>query len=236
MNVTPEDLIAIIPARAGSKGVIGKNKRLVAGKPLIQYTIDAALESKLLRKIVITTDDPDIIYIAHANGVEAVIRPSEHATDRAPVIGAVKHAIDEIETKSGNHFESIVLLQPTSPIRYRGAIDAAIQAFAMAGGAKPLCSVCRCEDNHPARMYTITDGLMYSIVPEYATARRQDLPPVYHRNGSIYIVPRCALNNGIIISNPMVPFEMPIEASINIDSEKDILLLEAFLQSRERLN
>ena len=218
--------IAVIPARAGSKGVPGKNKRLIAGRPLIAYTIDTALKTKALDRVIVTTDDAEIADLARAAGAEVVERPAEIAGDASPVIDAVLHALDA----AGAHDPAaVVLLQQTSPLRTSEDITQALTLFERTG--TPVCSVVRVEDAHPARMYRIEGERLVPQVPELAAARRQDLPALYLRNGAIYIVGPEQLARREIICDPMVPYEMPADRSANVDAEIDLVVLEALLTS-----
>jgi N-acylneuraminate cytidylyltransferase len=219
--------VAIIPARGGSKGVPGKNKRLVGGKPLIAFTLDAARASERLDRIVVTTDDDDIADLARAAGAEVVQRPSDIAADDSPVIDAVLHALETLAIEDP---AALVLLQPTSPLRAGSDIDAALDLFERSG--IPVCSVCRAGDAHPARMYRVEDGVMRPVMPELASNRRQDLPVLFHRNGALYIVGPEQLRARQIICDPMVPYEMDAERSVNIDTELDLVVLEALLGAR----
>lgn len=216
---------AIIPARAGSKGVPGKNKRIVHGRPLISYSIEAAQAAKLLDGVIVSTDDPEIADICAAENVEIVMRPAAMAQDDSQVVDAVRHAL------GSRAFQAVVLLQPTSPLRTGADIDAAIRLF-RENGKIPICSVCRVEDAHPARMYRISRDRLESLMPELSHVRRQDLPPVYHRNGALYVFGEQEVINRTIITDYMLPYVMPTETSINIDSEMDLLLLETFLAHR----
>jgi N-acylneuraminate cytidylyltransferase len=219
--------VAIVPARGGSKGVPGKNKRLVGGQPLIAYTLDAARAAEKLDRIVVTTDDPEIADLARAAGAEVVERPSRIAADDSPVIDAVLHALESLGIEDPS---ALVLLQPTSPLRTASDIDAAIELFERTG--TPVCSVCRAGDAHPARMYRLEEGVMRPVMPELASHRRQDLPVLFHRNGALYIVGPEQLRARQIICDPMVPYEMDEERSVNIDTELDLMVLEALLGAR----
>lgn len=219
------DRVAIIPARGGSKGVPGKNKRLVAGRPLITHTFAAAAAARSLDRILLTTDDPEIAALGRAEGIEVVDRPAEIAGDDSPVIDAVIHALAVTQTEP----EAVVLLQPTSPLRTGADIDASVALFER--GQIPVCSVVRVEDAHPARMYRIAGGRMIAEMPELASLRRQDLPALYLRNGAIYVVGPDQLARREIICDPMAPYVMPPDRSANIDTEIDLLVLEALLGS-----
>jgi N-acylneuraminate cytidylyltransferase len=220
-------VLALIPARAGSKGLPGKNKRPIGGKPLISYTIEAAKAARSLTDRAVSSDDPDILDIARASGVTAVARPQTLAQDDTPILPAIRHALSYFREEHGKRFDCIALLQPTSPLRRPTDIDEAVELF-MTHRA-PVCSVYRCEDNHPARMYRMDGNRLVSLMPEWATMRRQDLPAVYHRNGALYVFGEEHATAGAIIADPMIPYVMPAELSINVDTELDLLLVEAVL-------
>ena len=223
------EILAIIPARGGSKGVPLKNRRLVAGKPLVQYSIDAALRSKRLTTVVVSTDDPAIGEIAGAGGVEVIDRPADMAGDTSPVIDAVRHVVETLEAKGRGKPHAIVLLQPSAPLRTGEDIDRAIELF-YEKGLTPVCSVSRCEDNHPARMYTLDEtGALAPLMTGLATLRRQDLPPVYHRNGALYVFGQQELAGGQIIVPGMTPYVMDAQQSLNVDTELDLIMLDAML-------
>lgn len=223
------DIVAIVPARGGSKGVPGKNKRVVAGKPLILYTLETAKAATSLACIVVTTDDPEIATIARDAGVKVVMRPDSMAGDASPVIDAVRHVLDTLHAQDDFVAEGVVLLQPTSPFRSPGDIDAAVSLF-LDNGKAPVCSVYQCEDNHPARMYRIEDGRLASLMPDLSSVRRQDLPAVYHRNGSLYVFGPREVASGTIIGDSMQPYVMGQESSVNIDTELDLVLMAAMLE------
>jgi N-acylneuraminate cytidylyltransferase len=223
------EVLGIIPARGGSKGVPLKNRRLVAGQPLIQYSIAAALRSKRLTNIVVSTDDPAIGEIARACGVEVVERPAQLSEDASPVIDAVRHVVETLVANDRIKPQAIVLLQPTAPLRTSEDIDNAIGLF-FDKGLNPVCSVSRCEDNHPARMYRLDEtGVLVPLMPELASFRRQDLPPVYHRNGALYVFGQRELAGGHIIVPGMTPYVMDAQQSLNIDTEFDLLVLDRVL-------
>ena len=223
-----KNILGIIPARAGSKGIVDKNKRKVKNIPLIEYTINSAKESTKLTHIIVTTDDKDIINIAESNNVEAIIRPKDISGDADSVDDAVKHCLENSEIE----FDVIVLLQPTAPLRTSKDIDDSIEVFEK--NHMRVCSVCLCEDNHPARMYAKENGILNSLFPKYSQKRRQDLPNIYHRNGAIYIFNKSHLYSEGIIGDEMVPYEMSSKSSVNIDSELDLLLFECLLDAKWR--
>lgn len=223
------EVVCLIPARGGSKGVPHKNRRPAGGIPLISHTIRAAREAGVASAVVVTTDDEEIARIARAEGAEAIERPAAIAGDESPVIDAVRHALDVRRAAGCAEAGAIALLQPTSPFRAPGDIDAAVGLF-FSGGNTPVCSVYQTEDAHPARMYRIVDGRLVSLMPELSSVRRQELPPVYHRNGSIYVFGPNEVASGIIIGDRMIPYVMPAESSVNVDTEVDLLLVNAMLE------
>lgn len=223
------EVLGFIPARGGSKGVPGKNKRLLAGKPLIQWTIEAARDAKFVTVVVVSTDDPEIAVISRNCGVTVIERPSDISGDVSPVIEAVRHSLTVREFQGSPSPECIALLQPTAPQRLASDIDSAVGLF-FENDRTPVCSVVRCEDNHPARMYQRSGaGVLIPIYPELSTARRQDLPPVFHRNGALYVFGSREVDAGVIISDHMLAYEMPAERSLNIDTELDLRILQAVM-------
>jgi CMP-N,N'-diacetyllegionaminic acid synthase len=222
------EVLALIPARGGSKGVPHKNRRLVAGQPLIRYSIDSALAAHRLTQIAVTTDDSEIAAIAREAGVMVIDRPAAIAADQSPVIDAVRHALAVLGQRGLPKVDCMVLLQPTSPLRTGEDIDQAIDLY-FVQDRNPVCSVYRCEDNHPARMYSIDGGRLKPLMPELDSVRRQDLPAVYHRNGALYVFGQREVESGRIISPLMTPYVMDQSLSLNVDTEFDLVVLEAML-------
>jgi CMP-N-acetylneuraminic acid synthetase len=228
--------LGVIPARGGSKSVPRKNIVLVHGKPLIAYTIEAAQRSRLLTHFLVSSDDPEIIAVARQYGAPApFVRPAELATDTAPSLPVVQHAVGEMERLHGITYDYVVLLQPTTPLRLAEDIDAALEKL-VATGADSVISVCDVGAYHPARMRQIVnDRLVELPVREpKEMARRQDLPPVYIRNGAIYAVKR----DVVMLQNTMSggdcrPYIMPEDRSVNVDSKLDLLLAEILLRPFE---
>lgn len=218
-------VIAIIPARGGSKGVPGKNRKPVDGKPLICYTIEAALQSRLLSEIYVSSDDQQILDLAAGyQGVRLHIRPNDLATDNSPVTETVS-AICSI-----TDCDAIMLLQPTAPIRTSDNIDDAVRLLASSTECHSVISVVAMDDVHPARMYWIREGAMQSILPEYEQARRQDIPPAYYRNGSIYLVRKKAFDDGkSMMVKPSLPYVMPSGWLLNIDEPRDMIIADALI-------
>lgn len=225
--------LGIIPARGGSKGVPHKNIRMVAGRPLIAYTIDAAKASKRLARFLVSTDDEEIASVARSCGCEVLYRPAELAADDTPMLPVVRHALEAVEADEGNRFDYAVILQPTVPLRTGDDIDRALELL-VETGADSVISVYQVFDHHPARMYRLVDGRLVSYAPEPPGGLRQDLPPVYHRNGAIYAFRRGLIEEARTFIGPDTrPLIMSRERSINIDDELDLLLAD-FVLSRQR--
>lgn len=220
-------VLGIIPARGGSKGVPRKNVRLLGGKPLICHSIEAAKHSKSVSEFVVSTDDAEIRSVAESWGAEVLPRPPELAQDSTPMPEVIHHVMRE----RGTGFDVILLLQPTCPQRTPGDIDAALAAFGDAE-VQSVMSVYQVEDHHPGRMYQKEDERLAPLFPQWIAARRQDLPPIYHRNGAIYA---CRVEHfqrtGFLWDERPFPYVMPRSRSLNIDDPFDFEIAE-FIYSR----
>ncbi len=222
-------IIALIPARGGSKGIKNKNIVSLLGKPLIVYTIDAAKESRYIDSVVVTTDSEEIAFVAKEAGASVpFLRPQELATDHAKTIDAVLHAIKWLED-NGNFFDILVLLQPTQPLRQALDIDKAIELFENSSEC-PLVSVCEVDDN-PILMRTIgNDGKLNNLLRMGSTIRRQDMPVYYKVNGAIYINLFSEIDEETSFNDNRVPFIMDKTRSIDIDDMDDLEMARIFLR------
>jgi CMP-N-acetylneuraminic acid synthetase len=230
------NILGVIPARGGSKSVPRKNLADLLGKPLIAYTIEAAKHSRRLSHYVVSSEDAEILAVAKELRAPApFVRPQELASDQAPSLPVVQHAIREMERMQGLTFDYVVLLQPTTPMRRAEDIDAALDKL-IATGADSVISVCDVGAYHPARMRRIVDDRLVELPVKEPRemARRQDLPPVYIRNGAIY----AARRDLVMIENSMVgddcrAFVMPEERSVNIDGRLDLLMAEILMREQQ---
>ena len=221
--------LGIIPARGGSKGVLRKNIRPVAGQPLIAYTIEAAQASRRLTHFVTTTDDAEIAALAESLGSPILVRPPELATDDTPMLPVVEHVLSVLEPTEGR-YDYVVILQPTTPQRTGEDIDAAL-ALLIETRADSVVSVYQVADHHPARMYRLVEGRLAPYEPEPPGRLRQELPLVYHRNGAIYACQRSLIEErGTLIGPDTRPYIMPRERSINIDDELDLAFADFLLR------
>lgn len=226
-------VLGIIPARGGSKGIKNKNIVLVDGKPLISYTLQAVKESELLTRCIVSSDSIEILEICKAAGADIpFVRPTELAGDKTPTLPVIQHALEQLDEE----YEAVMILQPTSPLRNGDDIDAAINLLAKDALADSVISVCKVGDNHPARMKEIVNGVLTDppFAEESEGQRRQDLPPLYLRNGAIYLTrTETIISHHTFKGKRSLAYIMPDERSVNIDSSLDLLLFEALLKNRK---
>ena len=219
--------LAIIPARGGSKRVPRKNVLDLCGKPLIAYTVEAALKSKYIDKVVVSSDDEEILQISKKFGAETIKRPDILASDTATTFDAIKHAIDSLEK-----YEYIVLLQPTSPLRNSKHIDEAIELL-KEKKASAVVSVCEMEHS-PLWSNTLDDTLSMNnfLKDEVLNKRSQDLEKYYRLNGAIYICKTELLlkEKSFFLKENIFAYIMDRKSSVDIDEEIDFKMAEFFLK------
>lgn len=220
--INGKSVLAVIPARGGSKGVPRKNIREVAGKPLIAWTIEEAQKSKYIDRLILSSDDAEIIEVARAWGCEApFVRPAELARDETPGIDPVLHALTLLPG-----YEIVVLLQTTSPLRSVADIDGCIEQC-IAGNANACVTVTPVEQS-PYWMYTLGNGgaMQPLIRTDKSFARRQDLPNAYILNGAVYAAKSEWLRQRkTFVSDETLAFVMPQERSLDIDTELDLQIM-----------
>jgi len=221
-------VVAIIPARGGSKGVPRKNIRVLAGKPLIAYTIEAAKKSRYIDHVAVSTDDEEIAMISEGYGAEIIKRPKEYATDHSLTIDVILHAIDEFK-KHGYIPDGIATLQPTSPLRTSGDIDAASEIF-INSDCTSVISVCETKHS-PYWMFTIENGYLNPLFDrDNFNMRRQDLKKIYQPNGAIYMsTPKNLKKFHGFYPNEILPYIMKQENSVDIDTHLDLKLVELLM-------
>ena len=216
----------LIPARGGSKGVPRKNIKEIAGKPLIVWTIEAALRSTRLDAVVVSTEDAEIAEIArHAGALVPFLRPLALAQDATPGIDPVLHALDALP-----QFDAVMLLQPTSPMRDTGDIDGCMD-FARTRGAVSVVSVCE-PDCHPLWTYRLgSDQSLTPLIEGSAVLRRQDLPAVGALNGAMYFADAAWLRkSGRLVGPETLSYMMSREHSVDIDRMFDWKFAELLLK------
>lgn len=220
----------MITARGGSQGLPGKNIRMLSGKPLIAHTILAAKQlGKRIDRLVLSTDAREIADIGREWGAEVpFLRPADLAGSEASAIDTVLHCLEQLEIEEGRHYEWVLLLQPTSPLRTAGDIAAALD-LAETEDVTSVISVTEANDSHPLWLRTIEDGLLRPYLGDAPEPRRrQDLTPdVYRLNGAIYLTRReTLLRERSFYGQRSRAYVMPRERSLDIDDELDFAFAE----------
>tara|TARA_B100000686_G_scaffold307168_1_gene347199 strand:+ start:36 stop:755 length:720 start_codon:yes stop_codon:yes gene_type:complete len=227
-------ILAIIPARGGSKSVPKKNIRNLNGKPLIAYTIEAAkrIEEKF-HKIIVSTDDEEIAEVAKHYGAEVpFIRPRNLAEDKTPTYPVLQHAVNFVEKDDGINIDLIMLLQPTAPFRTTEDMLNCLN-LSQTSNTDSVISVVQVFSYHPILMKKIENNRLthFSIEEKEGTPRQLYEPPAYMRNGAIYITKRNNLiEQNSIWGNSITPYVMPQERSYNIDDEIDFITSEMMMK------
>lgn len=217
-------ILGLIPARGGSKGVHGKNIKILGGKPLLQYTSDVAKASKYLSKVVLSCDDEKIMEVAMALGIEVPFkRPVELAQDDTPTLDVVLHTLNWYR-KQDIHFDAVCLLQITAPFRTVAFLDKAIEQF-VENGTDSLISVLEVPSEYnPHWVFQAdeNDRLRISTGEKNIISRRQDLPKAFHRDGSIYITKTKVLQEQLSLYGESISYiESLKEFYVNIDTQLD---------------
>lgn len=223
--------LGLIPARGGSKGIPRKNLALLAAKPLIQYTIDAALNCRSLDRVILSTDDEEIAEYGRRAGVEVpFIRPAELATDQASTRLVQRHALQWCEADEGDLPEALVTLQPTSPLRTHQHIDQAVLRF-REGNADSVLGVTPVRD-HPYEVVGFSEGSMYRPVARPAhVVRRQQYPTFFKINGAIYVTKSSILlERDTGYGERVLDYQMEPEESVDVDSLYDLQIADALLR------
>ncbi len=219
--------LAIIPARGGSKRLPRKNVLDLAGKPLIAWSIEAGLKSKYIDKVVVTSDDNEILDIAKKFGSDIIKRPEELASDTATSFDAIKHTIDSLEK-----YDYIILLQPTSPLRDEKHIDDAIKLL-VSKEADAVVSICE-MDHSPLWSNTLPeDGNMNRFLrDEVINKRSQDLEKYYRLNGAIYICKTDKLleERSFFLKDCIFSYEMDRKSSVDIDEKIDFTIASQLIK------
>lgn len=218
--------------RGGSKGIPRKNLRLLAGKPLVAYAVLPGKESKHIDRLIISSDDDEIIKTAVSYGAEAPFkRPTELAADTTKALPVIQHAVAFCEKEEGRRYDFIAYLEPTGPLKIAADVDGAIEK-AVDSGADSVVGLGELEDAHPIRVKKIVNGRIESYCfPEPEGLRRQDQEKAYIRNGSIYVFNRDnIMERNSLYGKISLPYVMPRERSVNIDEEVDFLVAEYFLK------
>jgi CMP-N-acetylneuraminic acid synthetase len=231
------DVLAVIPARGGSKGLPGKNLRTVAGRTLVERAIDAAREASSVGRVVGSTDDPEIAAVMRAAGAEVPsLRPAELAADDTPDAPVFLHVLDELEA-TGYRPEIVVNVRPTAPLRNAADIDAAVAILLERTDCQSVKSVCLVQE-HPYKMWTIADGVLAPLLPAWhervggeVDVARQHLPAVHRSNGAVDAV-RCGALRAAGTFHPgrVAAYVMDRTRSVDVDSADDLYVAEQRLR------
>lgn len=237
------EVLAIIQARGGSKGIPGKNIKLLLGKPLIAHTIEAAKQAKSVTRVIVSTDDEKIAEVSRSYGAEVPFtRPKEFATDNAKSIGLLKHALEWLATNDNYRPDVVVQLKPTNPLRTAEQIDECVKVFCESPVADSLMTVNE-SPSHPYKMWKLSDGALTPFLSEEITGikeagkmPRQSLPEVFVTNSCVNVVhPDTILKKNSSIGTKIKGVVLPREAAINIDTLYDFEVAE-FLMGRKAKN
>jgi CMP-N-acetylneuraminic acid synthetase len=225
--------LAIIPARGGSKGIPGKNLKMVAGRSLIAWTIAAARGAGALDRVVVSTDDEAIAAVARAEGVEVVARPPELARDDTPTLPVLRHVVDRLAAE-GYRPEAVMTLQPTSPLRTSRHIDEAAALFVSDPGADSLVSCVPVPHIfHPRSVMRLgTDGYLAPFLQGEQPTRRQDKESTLARNGAAIYITRTERLGDYVFGGRLLPYLMDAADSLDIDTPDDLVAADSALRAR----
>jgi CMP-N,N'-diacetyllegionaminic acid synthase len=217
-------VLGLIPARGGSKGIPRKNIKSLGGKPLLQYTVEAALASTRLARVILSTEDEEIAEVGRRCGLEVpFLRPAMLARDDTPTLPVVQHAVRQLEDMD-DCYDAVCLLQPTSPFRRSDLIDRCIDLLETTGADAVVTVLPVPAEYNPHWVYLESEGnlLQLSTGERSPISRRQELPPAFHREGSVYITRRNVLIEGnSLYGERLAGFRLETAGSVNIDLPED---------------
>jgi CMP-N,N'-diacetyllegionaminic acid synthase len=223
--------LGIIGARAGSKRVKGKNIRALGGKELVRWTIEAAQKAKAIDRLLVSSDDPKVLDIANEFDSQLPLqRPKELATDTSNVIDYVRHAIEYAEHDSNTFYDTIVIIQPTSPFTLPADIDHTVDLLRTSGADSSVTVMKLDHAIHPIKLKTLEGDRLYPYLEEeHGRMASYELPELYVRNCSVYASRREVIESGQVIGADCRAFVMPQERSVDINSELDFQFAEFML-------
>lgn len=230
------NILGIITARGGSKGIPGKNIKLLGGKELVAYTIEVAKKSKLITHLIVSTDDEEIAKVCRKYGADVpFMRPKELAKDSTTHVPVIQHAVNFFEKKHNITIDYIASLQPTSPFRLAEDIDKTLEKL-IQSGADSAVSLVEIKENHPIKIKKLEGDrvLAYSVEEKDATLR-QDFPVAYKRSGAIHSMKReTIMDKNLIYGEHTVGHVVPQERSIDIDEPVDWIKAEYMLKELKK--
>lgn len=222
-------MVAIVPARGGSKGLPGKNIKQLLGKPMIAYTIEAALKSKYITDIIISTDCKGIEEIAIKYGAKSVfLRPEYLATDGAKAIDNYIYTIDRLNNEFGYKIKKFIVLQPTSPLRNKDDIDGAIELFKLKNADSVVSYT---EEHHPIEWhkYIKKDGRFENIFDD-KLLNRQEIKKSYFPNGAVFVFRYNLIKQNKYYSDNSYAYIMPRERSVDVDTIEDFNYIKLLME------
>jgi CMP-N,N'-diacetyllegionaminic acid synthase len=232
-------VLGLIPARGGSKGVRRKNIRLLNDKPLLAYTAEAALQAHTLTRVILSTEDEEIAEVGRKYGLEVpFMRPAELAQDSTPTLPVVRHALLTLELQ-GECYDAVCLMQPTNPLRRDEDIDACVKLLCSSKAGCVVSVLPVPHEYNPKWVFWKDASGKMSLSTEDAEIipRRQDLPPAFHRDGSIYVTrSEVIINDQSLYGNYVQGYEIKPEFSANIDTEDDWQAIEKRILGRKIFN
>lgn len=224
-------VLGLVPARAGSKGVPGKNTRLLGGRPLLAHTAEAALAATRLDRVVLSTEDAAIARLGEELGLEVpFLRPADLAADATPMLAVVQHALDALD--GATPYDAVCLLQPTSPFRPTGLVDRCVEVFESSGADAVATMVPVPPEHNPHWVYVAdADGHLRLATGEpEPIGRRQDLPAAFHRDGSVYVFSAAGVRAGHPYGERIEAVVQDPAGLVNIDTPDDWARAEALLE------
>lgn len=232
-----KNILGVITARGGSKGIPGKNIKMLGDKPLIAYTIESAKKSKLITHLIVSTDDEKIADVAKKYGADVpFMRPKELAQDTTSHLPVIQHAIKFMEEKSGIVFDYVVIFQPTSPFRTAEDIDGTIQKLIDTGADSAVSLVEFDKSMHPMKAKKLEGNKVWAYcMEEVEGIRRQDIPTAYRRSGAVYAMKRdLLLKDNRLYGDFVVGYVVPKERSIDIDEPFDWIKAEYMFEDLKK--
>lgn len=224
-------VLAIIPARGGSKGIPRKNIKPLCGKPLLLWVLEEALKAKRVTDVVVSSDDEEILEVARKRGGEKIIlkRPKELAEDTTPDVPVLRHAISQMEKQKRKPYDFVMMLHATTPFLQASDIDSCVELL-LETRADSVVSVYKVTDSHPIKMKRLEGNRLLPYIEalsEDSTVPRQSLPPVYRRNAGIYVSKRdVIIDKGRVWGNDVRAHVMPELRSVDINIPLDFEVAE----------
>lgn len=228
--IMSHEILSIIPAKGTSRGLPGKNLRLLCDKPLVQWTIEASMCSGHVTRTVVSSDSHEILGLARELGACVIERPADYSTDEASSESVMIHALECLEHREGYRPQAVVLLQPTSPLRAAGHIDGALELY-IGGQCTAVISGYELERS-PLKEFLLSDqGTLTAILDDrFPFMPRQQLPRAFRPNGAIYVVHADTFQHtGSLLTDRTLPFYMDEKVSIDIDTPEDLAAAEECL-------